>query len=264
MKVVILAGGLGTRLREETEFKPKPMVEVGGHPVLWHIMKNFSNFGFSDFIVATGYRSDYIKDYFLHYKTRNNDFTISLGKSDSLTIHNDDENDWKVTVADTGLNTLTGGRIKGISKYLNQDEDFLMTYGDGLANVNLNKLVSHHKEKKKLATVTVVQPLSRFGVVDLSDSDEVTNFREKPQVEGWISVGYFVLNPKVIDYIDPSEPFEQKPLVRLASENQLSAFKHSGFWQPMDTYREAQLLNELWASGNAPWKTWDNKSNNPY
>ena len=256
MKVVILAGGLGTRLREETEFKPKPMVEVGGHPVLWHIMKNFANFGHTDFVIATGYKSEVIKDYFLHYKTRNNDFTVSLGKTDSLTIHGQDEQDWKVTVADTGLNTLTGGRLVGVSKYLDNREDFLLTYGDGVANVDIADLVKNHKSAKKLATVTVVQPLSRFGVVDLNEKNEVVQFREKPQVEGWINVGFFVINKKVLDYINPEEPLEQKPLSNLAKDNQLNAYKHEGFWQPMDTYRESQLLNELWDSGSAPWKTW--------
>jgi glucose-1-phosphate cytidylyltransferase len=257
VKVVILAGGFGTRLREETEFKPKPMVEVGGHPVLWHIMKNFANFGHNEFIIATGYKSEVIKDYFLNYKTRNNDFTISLGKTDSLTIHGHDEQNWKVTIADTGLNTLTGGRLLGASKYLDKNEDFLITYGDGLADVDLNKLIENHNQSKKLATVTVVQPLSRFGVVDLDENDQVVQFREKPQVEDWINVGFFVLNPKALAYVDPNEPLEQKPLSKLASDRNLNAFRHAGFWQPMDTYREAQLLNELWASGNAPWKTWE-------
>lgn len=257
MKVVILAGGLGTRLREETEFKPKPMVEVGGHPVLWHIMKNFAHYGHNEFVIATGYKSEYIKDYFLHYKTRNNDFTISLGKTDSLTIHGNENHDWEVTIADTGLNTQTGGRLLGVKKYLDDNENFLMTYGDGLANVDLDKLIQHHDESQKVATVTVVQPLSRFGVVDLNDRDQVVHFREKPQVEGWISVGYFVLNPRALSYLDPNEPLEQKPLAKLASDGELSAFRHKGFWQPMDTYREAQLLNELWDSGNAPWKTWN-------
>jgi len=256
MKVIILAGGLGTRLREETEFKPKPMVEVGGHPILWHIMKNFAHFGHTEFIVATGYKSEYIKDYFLHYKTRNNDFSITLGKTDSLTIHGQDDHDWKVTIADTGLDTLTGGRLIGASKYLNSGEDFLVTYGDGLANVDLDKLVNHHKESGKLATVTVVQPLSRFGVVEIDSKNQVTQFKEKPQVEDWINVGFFVMNPKALDYVDPHGPLEQTPMIKLAEDKQLSAFRHTEFWQPMDTYREAQLLNELWNSGNAPWKTW--------
>jgi len=257
MKVIILAGGLGTRLREETEFKPKPMVEVGGHPVLWHIMKNFAKFGHTDFIIAAGYKSEVIKDYFLNYKTRNNDFTISLGKKDSLTIHGQDENEWKVTVADTGLETLTGGRVLSAAKYLDGEKEFLMTYGDGLANVDLNRLIDQHEKSKKLATMTVVQPLSRFGVVDLDQANQVLRFREKPQVEDWINVGFFVMNQKALSYIDPMKPLEQEPLAKLAKDRQLNAFKHEGFWQPMDTYREAQLLNELWNSGKAPWKTWE-------
>ncbi len=256
MKVVILAGGLGTRLREETEFKPKPMVEVGGHPILWHIMKNFAQFGHTEFIIATGYKSEVIRDYFLNYKTRNNDFSISLGKSDSLTIYGQDEHDWKVTIADTGLNTLTGGRVVGAAKYLDKSENFLLTYGDGLADVDLDKLVKHHENSKKLVTMTVVQPLSRFGVVDLDGNDHVVSFREKPQVDDWINVGFFVMSPKALGYIDPSKPLEQEPLSKLAKDKQLNAFRHSGFWQPMDTYREAQLLNELWDSGKAPWRTW--------
>lgn len=257
MKVVILAGGLGTRLREETEFKPKPMVEVGGHPILWHIMKNFAQFGHKEFVIATGYKSEIIKDYFLNYKTRNNDFTITLDKSDSLTVHGNDEHDWKVTLADTGLNTLTGGRVLGAAKYLDKSENFLLTYGDGLADVDLDKLVKNHKNSQKLATMTVVQPLSRFGVVDLDSNDQVVSFREKPQVDDWINVGFFVMNPEALNYIDPAKPLEQEPLSRLANDRQLNAFRHSGFWQPMDTYREAQLLNELWDSGKAPWRTWN-------
>lgn len=256
MKVVILAGGLGTRLREETEFKPKPMVEVGGHPILWHIMKNFAQFGHTEFVIATGYKSEVIKDYFLNYETRNNDFTISLGKSDSLKIHGQDEHNWKVTIADTGVNTLTGGRVFGAAKYLDNSENFLLTYGDGLADVNLDKLVEHHENSKKLVTMTVVKPLSRFGVVDLDGNDQVISFREKPQVDDWINVGFFVMNPKALDYIDPSKPLEQEPLSKLAKDKQLNAFRHSGFWQPMDTYREAQLLNELWNNGRAPWVVW--------
>lgn len=256
MKVVILAGGYGTRMREETEFKPKPMVEVGGHPVLWHIMKNFASFGHTDFVIATGYKSEIIKDYFLNYKARNNDFTISLGNRESLVIHGQDNEDWKVTVADTGINTLTGGRLLGVSKYLDPNEDFLVAYGDGLANVGIDKLIASHKASNKIATLTVVQPQSRFGLVDIDSNNAVTKFREKPQVEGWINVGFFVMNQKVLGYIDPEGPLEQEPLSNLASDGELNAFRHEGFWQPMDTYREAQQLNELWNSGNAPWKSW--------
>jgi glucose-1-phosphate cytidylyltransferase len=256
MKTIILAGGLGTRMREETEFKPKPMVEVGGYPVLWHIMKNFASFGHTDFVIATGYKSDIIKDYFLNYNARNNDFTIALGNRESLVIHGQDDEDWNVTVADTGMNTLTGGRLLGASKYLDPNEDFLVTYGDGLANVNINSLLSSHKESKKIATLTVVQPQSRFGLVDIDESNSVTKFREKPQVEGWINVGFFVMNQKVLSFIDPQAPLEQEPLSNLALAGELNAFRHHGFWQPMDTFREAQQLNELWNSGNAPWKSW--------
>ena len=256
MKVVILAGGYGTRMREDTEFKPKPMVEVGGHPVLWHIMKNFAKFGHTDFVIATGYKSEIIKDYFLNYKARNNDFTISLGNKESLVIHDQDNEEWNVTVADTGVSTLTGGRLLGVSKYLDPKQDFLVAYGDGLANVDIDKLVASHKASKKIATLTVVQPQSRFGLVDIDADNAVTKFREKPQVEGWINVGFFVMNQKVLSYLDPEGPLEQEPLSNLASDGELNAYRHDGFWQPMDTYREAQQLNELWNSGNAPWKSW--------
>jgi glucose-1-phosphate cytidylyltransferase len=256
MKVVILAGGYGTRMREETEFKPKPMVEVGGHPVLWHIMKNFAKFGHTDFVIAAGYKSEIIKDYFLNYKARTNDFTISLGNRESLVIHGQDNEDWNVTVADTGVSTLTGGRLLGVSKYLDPKQDFLVAYGDGLANIDIDKLVASHRASHKIATLTVVQPQSRFGLVDIDSNNAVTKFREKPQVEGWINVGFFVMNQKVLGYIDPEGPLEQEPLSNLASDGELNAFRHEGFWQPMDTYREAQQLNELWNSGNAPWKSW--------
>ena len=256
MKVVILAGGYGTRMREETEFKPKPMVEVGGHPVLWHIMKNFAKFGHTDFVIAAGYKSEIVKDYFLNYQTRNNDFTISLGKRESLTIHGQENENWNVTVADTGVSTLTGGRLLGVSKYLDPKQDFLVTYGDSLANVDINKLVASHQASKKIATLTIVHPQSRFGLVEIDDNSAVTRFREKPQVEGWINVGFFVMNQKVLSYIDPEGPLEQEPLSKLASDGELNAFRHDGFWQPMDTYREAQQLNELWNSGDAPWKSW--------
>lgn len=256
MKVVILAGGYGTRMREETEFKPKPMVEVGGHPVLWHIMKIFAKFGHKDFVIATGYKSEIIKDYFLNYKARNNDFTISLSDQGSLVVHDADNEDWNVTIADTGLNTLTGGRLTGVAKYLDAGKDFLVAYGDGLANVDIAKLVSSHQKSKKLVTLTVVQPQSRFGLVDIDEDSAVTKFREKPQSEGWINVGFFVMNHKAIKYVNPDGPLEQEPLSNLARDGQLNAFRHEGFWQPMDTYREAQLLNELWDSGNAPWKSW--------
>jgi glucose-1-phosphate cytidylyltransferase len=257
MKAVILAGGLGTRLSEETAVKPKPMVEIGGRPILWHIMKNLSAFGITDFIIATGYKSDMIKEYFLNYEARNNDFTIELGRRDSLTFHDaHDEAHWNVTVAYTGEATLTGGRVFRSAKYLD-DQPFLVTYGDGLANVDISALQGFHAESGKLATVTTVQPTSRFGVMDIDSDGSVQKFREKPTLDEWVNIGFFVMQPEVISYLDPDCTLEDEPLTRLASARQLSAFKHEGFWQPMDTYRESKILNELWDSGNAPWKVWE-------
>lgn len=256
MKALILAGGLGTRLREETEFKPKPMVEVGGRPVIWHIMKNLAHFGVKDFVVATGYKSDMIKEYFLNYPARNSDFTIQLGRKDSLSIHDaHDESEWRVTVAYTGEDTLTGGRILLASKYL-QDEPFLVTYGDGLADVDIRALMDFHKQSGKLATVTTVQPLSRFGVLEVDAAGTVKYFREKPTLEGWINIGFLIMEPQALKYLDLNCSLEDGPLATLALEGQLSAYRHFGFWQPMDTYREAKLLNDLWESARAPWQTW--------
>lgn len=243
-------------MREETEFRPKPMVEVGGRPVLWHIMKNLAHYGITEFIVAAGYKSDVIKDYFLNYKARNNDFTVRLGDRDSLQFHGDhDEANWSVTVAYTGENTMTGGRVFRAAQYLTGGK-FLVAYGDGIANVDIDALERAHQAAGTLVTVTSVQPTSRFGVMELSDSDLVLRFREKPQLEGWVNVGFFVMEPEVIDYLDPECVLEQEPLRRLAVDHQLSAYRHNGFWQPMDTYREARLLNDLWDSGDAPWRLW--------
>ena len=256
IKAIILAGGLGTRMREETEFRPKPMVEIGGRPVLWHIMKNLAHFGISDFIIATGYKSDMIKEYFLNYEAWNNDFTIELGKKDSLTFHDShNEAHWTVTIAYTGENTMTGGRVKQSAKYLD-NETFLVTYGDGLADVNINVLLDYHKSTGSLATVTTVQPTSRFGVMDVDDSGKVISFAEKPKIEGWINVGFFIMEPEFLTYLGPDSVLEEEPLARLAGDGQLSAYRHTGFWQPMDTYREALVLDSLWNSGVAPWKCW--------
>lgn len=256
MKAILLAGGLGTRLREETEFRPKPMVEVGGRPILWHIMKNLSTFGITDFIVATGYKSEMIKEYFLNYEARNNDFTIELGKRDSLRFHGaHDEAHWSVTVAFTGESTMTGGRVYRAAKYLD-NEPFLVTYGDGLANVNIEELLAFHRASNTLATVTTVQPTSRFGVMDVNADGNVVSFKEKPQLDGWINVGFFIMQPNIINYLDDQCVLEEEPLARLAHDGQLSAYRHAGFWQPMDTYREAKMLNDLWDSGEAPWKLW--------
>ena len=255
MKVVLLAGGLGTRMREETEYKPKPMVEVGGRPVLWHLMKACATHGLTEFVVCTGYRGDVIKDYFLNYDARMNDFTAHLGSSSHIEVHgNHAETDWKVTVADTGANTMTGGRVKRVGKYI--DGRFIVTYGDGLADVDLKALLDFHEGHGKLATVTTVRPLSRFGVMDLDKTGQVQQFREKPQTDDYVNAGFFVFEPQVLDYLDEDCVLEQAPLERLAAEGQLMAYRHEGFWQPMDTYREFTMLNEMWDSGDAPWKVW--------
>jgi glucose-1-phosphate cytidylyltransferase len=257
MKAVLLAGGLGTRMREETEFRPKPMVEVGGRPVLWHIMKILGHYGISEFVVCTGYKSEFIKDYFSNYGVSNLDFTITLGDQSSIRYHGShDEFNWQVTVADTGLDTMTGGRIKRIQKYIGC-ETFLCTYGDGIADVDIHALLKFHRSHGKLATVTATQPMSRFGVIDLEQNGAVAKFREKPKTDDWINIGYFLFEPGVFDYLDGDETvLEDKPLLRLAQDRQIAAFSHHGFWQPMDTFRESQLLNNLWNSGNPPWKVW--------
>jgi len=243
-------------MREETEFRPKPMVEIGGRPVLWHIMKNLAHFGVSDFIIATGYKSDMIKEYFLNYEAWNNDFTIGLGNRNSLTFHHaHDEAHWSVTIAYTGENTLTGGRVLQASKYLD-DQPFLVTYGDGLANVDINALRDHHASTGSLATVTTVQPTSRFGIINLDDSGKVITFAEKPKLEGWVNIGFLIMEPEFLKYLDPDSTLEAGPLVSLARDGRLTAYRHDGFWQPMDTYRESLALNDLWDSGAAPWKSW--------
>jgi len=243
-------------MREETEFRPKPMVEIGGQPVLWHIMKNLAHFGISDFIIATGYKSDMIKEYFLNYEARNNDFTIDLGKKDSLTFHNaHDEAHWSVTIAYTGEHTMTGGRVLQASKYLD-DQPFLVTYGDGLADVDINSLRDFHTSTGSLATVTTVQPTSRFGVMDVDKSGKVISFAEKPKLGGWINIGFFIMEPEFLNFLNPDSVLEEEPLAKLAEARKLSAYRHEGFWQPMDTYRESLLLNELWEIGKPPWKQW--------
>ena len=256
MEALILAGGLGTRLREETEFKPKPMVEIGGRPILWHIMKNLSVQGIDDFCVATGYKGDSIKDYFLNYHSRNNDVTINLGKNSSTVHHGlHDESNWSVTVANTGEATMTGGRVFKSLKYL-QGDRFLCTYGDGLANIKLHELLEFHLSHGKKATVCTVQPLSRFGVMDVDSNGIVEQFREKPIMDGWVNAGFFIFEKSIIEYLDDECVLEQEPLARLASEGELAAYKHDGFWQPMDTLRESIFLNNLWDKGEAPWRIW--------
>jgi glucose-1-phosphate cytidylyltransferase len=255
MKVVLLAGGLGTRMREETEYKPKPMVEIGGRPVLWHLMKSFSSYGLSEFVVCTGYRGDVIKDYFLNYDARMNDFTAHLGSASRIEMHGiHNESEMQVTVADTGPNTMTGGRVKRIQKYV--EGRFIVTYGDGLADVDITKLLKFHESHGRLATVTTVRPLSRFGVMDLDATGKVERFREKPQTDDYVNAGFFVFEPEVFDYLDEDCVLEQAPLEKLADLGELMAYRHEGFWQPMDTYREFVMLNEIWDSGEAPWKVW--------
>jgi glucose-1-phosphate cytidylyltransferase len=256
MKVVILAGGLGTRLREETEFRPKPMVEVGGRPILWHIMKNFAVFDVTEFVIAIGYRGDVIKDYFLNYESRMTDFTVHLGSRKSVEYHGlHDEHEWSVTVADTGPDTQTGGRVKRVERFV-KGERFMVTYGDGLADIDVDRLLAFHEQHGKLATVTTVRPLSRFGVMDLADTGSVLHFREKPVMDDYVSAGFFVFEPEVMEYLDDDCVLEQAPLEALVGDNQLVAYRHEGFWQPMDTYRESKMLNELWDSGAPPWKLW--------
>jgi glucose-1-phosphate cytidylyltransferase len=257
VKVVILCGGKGTRLREETEFRPKPMVEIGGRPILWHIMKIYSHHGFRDFVLCLGYRSNLIKEYFLNYEAMNSDFTVCLGNQRPLICHNlHDERDCSVTLADTGLETMTGGRLKRVSKYVDDDE-FLLTYGDGVADVDLTALLEFHRSHGRIATVTAVRPTSRFGIMDVLESGEVRRFSEKPLMQGWINAGFFVFNRKILDYISGDEcVLEQDPLQRLASEGQLMSYQHAGFFFAMDTYREYQHLNELWDRREAPWRVW--------
>jgi glucose-1-phosphate cytidylyltransferase len=257
MKAVLLAGGLGTRMREETEFRPKPMVEVGGKPVLWHLMKFFSAYSIHDFVICAGYKGEQIKEYFLNYAALNNDFTITLGKSSDIVFHGDHlESDWHVTVADTGPTALTAGRVEQIERFV-EGERFMVTYGDGLTDLNVTKLLAFHAEHGRKATISTVRPLSRFGLVEVEDT-LVTRFREKPQMDDWVSAGFFVFEPSVFDYLRNGDQMmlEHEPLAKLGAEGELAAYRHDGFWQPMDTYRESVLLNEMWERGNAPWKVW--------
>ena len=254
MKAVILAGGLGTRMREETEYKPKPMVEIGGKPVLWHIMKNFAFYGITEFVICLGYKGEIIKDYFINYATRNSNFEIDLLASSATPLDPKLPN-WKVSLVDTGAETTTAGRII-LVKDLLEGSNFLCTYGDGLADVNVSNLIRFHESHGKVATVTAVQPSSRFGLLELDDDDSVNGFSEKPILKDWINGGYFCFSNSVFDYLDFNSPLEVGPLSRISENGQLKAFKHEGFWQPMDTYREYVELNKMWNDGEAKWKTW--------
>lgn len=256
MKCVLLAGGLGTRISEESNVKPKPMIEVGGKPILWHIMKIYSAHGINEFIVCLGYKGYVIKEYFANYFLHMSDVTIDM-TDNSIQVHQKKAEPWKITLVETGDNTQTGGRLKRVAPYLG-DEDFCFTYGDGVADVNIRELVEFHRSKKVKATLTGVQPPGRFGSLVLDDKELITRFMEKPKGDGgWINGGFFVLSPSVIEYIDgDSTAWEREPLERLAREHQLAAYSHRGFWQPMDTLRDKNHLEELWASGNPPWKSW--------
>lgn len=257
MKAVILAGGRGTRIAEESHLRPKPMVEVGGQPVLWHIMKIYAQHGINDFVICLGYKGYVIKEFFANYFLHSSDVIVDLARNE-LTYANSTAEPWRVVLADTGLATMTGGRLKRVRHYLDEDEPFLLTYGDGLADVDVTAQVAQHRAEGLLATMTVVRPPARFGAALVEDS-RVTRFQEKPQAEGgYINGGFFVLEPGVIDLIDGDDTsWEREPLDRLLARQQVGAWRHDGFWQPMDTLREKELLEELWASGRAPWRTWE-------
>lgn len=259
MKVFILAGGFGTRLSEETLLRPKPMVEIGRKPILWHIMKIYSHYGFNDFVILGGYKVEYIKNYFLNYYNNTSDLTVDLS-TNRVTIHSNQAEPWKVTVLDTGLKTSTGSRIKRAKDFIDTNEPFLLTYGDGLSDVNIKNLVDFHKAGGRIGTVTAVQPSGRFGSLNInSTSSEVEDFVEKPKGDGrYINGGFFVFEPKFLDYIPDSDVMlEQDPLINLAKDHQLGAYKHEGFWRAMDTLRDNQELNSMWSSNNAPWYVWD-------
>lgn len=258
MKAVILAGGLGSRISEETESKPKPMVEIGGKPILWHIMKIYSSHGVNDFIICCGYKGYVIKEYFKNYFIHMSDVTFSM-KDNQMEVHHNTAESWKVTLVDTGDATMTGGRLKRIYKYIKNEDAFCMTYGDGVGNINISNLISFHKTHGKKATLTATRPSARYGALKLGPNDIVNQFEEKPVgEESWINGGYFVLHPSVIDLIkEDKTSWEDEPLTSLSQSKELMAFKHEGFWMPMDTLREKIILNKLWDNGKASWKTWE-------
>ncbi len=258
MKVVLLAGGFGTRISEESMVKPKPMIEINGQPILWHIMKEYSYYGFNEFIICAGYKQQVIKEYFANYYLYRSDITFDFSKDNKITTHNNVAEPWKVTIVDTGLNTLTGGRIKRVKDYIG-NEPFLLTYGDGVCDVNIRDVVEFHKKHGKLATMTAVQPGGRFGTLEINAEGRVERFAEKKKEDGgWINGGYMVLEPEVLDYIDGDQTtFEKEPMERLSEEGQLVAYKFNGFWQCMDTMKEKLYLEQLLTDGTAPWKVWE-------
>ena len=257
MKVVLFAGGFGTRISEESHLRPKPMIEIGGMPILWHIMKYYSSFGHNDFVICAGYKQSVIKEWFADYYVNHSDVTFDFTTSEKIKVHNTSSEPWRVTVVNTGLNTMTGGRLKRVRRYLG-DEPFFLTYGDGVSNVDLDKELEFHKTHGKLATMTAVHPDSRFGVLDIQ-KNQVQAFREKSEADvGWINGGFMIIDPKVIDYIEGDDTiFERGPLERLSAEGELMAFRHRGFWQCMDTMKDKEKLETLLAEGRAPWKTWE-------
>lgn len=257
MKVVLLAGGFGTRISEESHLKPKPMIEIGEKPILWHIMKEYSWYGYNEFIICCGYKQHIIKEWFNQYYLHNSDITFDFSRNGRMIIHNNVSEPWKVTLVDTGLHTMTGGRIKRIKEYIGH-ETFMMTYGDGVSDVNINELLSFHTANKKIVTMTAVQQESRFGVLDIGEKNVIRSFREKSRKDsGWINAGYMVLEPQIFEYIDDdSTIFEKEPLEKIARKGELVAYQHDGFWQCMDTQRDKQKLEELWEVEAAPWKKW--------
>ena len=259
MKVVILAGGFGTRISEESHLKPKPMIEIGEKPILWHIMKEYSSYGFNEFVICAGYKQQVIKEYFANYYLHRSDITFDFTAQNEMVVHNNVAEPWKVSIVDTGLNTMTGGRIKRVRDYIGNDT-FMLTYGDGVCDINIKELYDFHKKSGKLATMTAIQPGGRFGTLDIDESNTIERFSEKRKEDGgWINGGYMVIEPQVIDYIDGDQTvFEREPLERLAAEGQLQAYKHDGFWQCMDTLRDKNLLEELLEQNKAPWKIWEN------
>ena len=258
MKVVLLAGGFGTRLSEETDIRPKPMVEIGGKPILWHIMKTYSEYGFNEFVILLGYKGYYIKEYFANYFLHQSDVTIDMSDG-SMEVLNNSSEPWKVTLLDTGLHSMTGARIKKVQSFIG-DEPFMLTYGDGVADIDIAELVNFHKSHGKSMTMTSTQPAGRFGALDIDENNKVNVFKEKPKGDGsWINAGYFVCEPKVFDYIAQGDSivFEQEPLQNIAQDGELITFKHDGFWKPMDSLKDKNDLNELWDKNLAPWKVWD-------
>jgi glucose-1-phosphate cytidylyltransferase len=263
MKVLILAGGFGTRLAEETDVRPKPMAEIGGKPILWHIMKQYSHYGFNDFVILLGYKGYYIKQYFANYFLHQSDLTIDLS-TNNIEVHNNTSEPWKVTLLDTGLHTMTGGRIKRAAQFVD-NQPFLLTYGDGVSDINIHELVKFHQQHGRLATLTSVVPDGRFGILDTDENMQVRAFREKPKSgDSWINGGFFVCEPRVLDYIQEGDStiFERKPLEALAQDGELFTYRHEGFWQCMDTLADKNGLNKLWDTGNAPWKIVERQSIN--